>query len=204
MSTDPSTVAGYAAAIMTAVRHDMAHPFAWGKQIPVDVGSYSALHDYCDANGYVMQTMPESIWGDAENDASNELVNAVMDEADRQLRDLAARVSVLTSWAHGDCGGTFTFHERFATGFVLACAECGQHRVVPDDPQKAREAMARFADALITAADAATERTLVVTVSDIAGTVLYAEPVGVDPSGSDDTDAHNAVRDLAYVLNETG
>lgn len=46
--------------IMAAVHEDMQQPFPWGKQIPRDVGSFSALHDYCDANDYLLEYIP---WG---------------------------------------------------------------------------------------------------------------------------------------------
>lgn len=48
----------YADVIMGMIRADMAQPFAWGAQIPADVPDFSALHDYCDANEYMLQGIP--------------------------------------------------------------------------------------------------------------------------------------------------
>ena len=70
----------YADRIMSEIHDDMAGPFPWGKQIPRDVGSFSNVHDYCDANGYL-----DAIPGDISSDAWNDLANAVLDECDRRL-----------------------------------------------------------------------------------------------------------------------
>lgn len=65
------------------VHADMAKPFAWGKQIPRDVPSWSALHDYCDANEYLFRfPMPLD-----QTDVMNRFINRVIDRADEKIRD---------------------------------------------------------------------------------------------------------------------
>jgi len=51
---DRAKVREQAAAIMAEIHDDMRKPFPWGKQIPRNVGSFSALHDYVDANQYLI------------------------------------------------------------------------------------------------------------------------------------------------------
>lgn len=81
----------YADKIMALIHEDMRQPFPWGKQIPRDVGSFSALHDYCDANDYVLETMG-SIALNFDNDVDCELVNAVETEVDKRLAAEAAEI----------------------------------------------------------------------------------------------------------------
>jgi hypothetical protein len=53
-----TTAAEYAEQILAEIHQDMERPFPWGKQIPRDVGSFSCLHDYCDANDYLIDGIP--------------------------------------------------------------------------------------------------------------------------------------------------
>jgi hypothetical protein len=80
-----TNVSEYADKIMAEIHGDMQKPFPWGKQIPRDVGSFSALHDYCDANEYVLEAMGQLALN-FNSDGDNALVNAVMDEVDSRLR----------------------------------------------------------------------------------------------------------------------
>lgn len=45
--------------IMKEIHSDMMQPFPWGKQIPWDVGVFNKLHDYCDANTYLLDFIPQ-------------------------------------------------------------------------------------------------------------------------------------------------
>jgi hypothetical protein len=87
---------------------------------------------------------------------------AAGDESYRdQVEYMAARIhGALFAWAHGDCAGTFTFHERMPAATVFACGTCGQHRVAQDDPQASDRAMAGLAELLTDAADATDVRRL--------------------------------------------
>ena len=91
---DGSDITRLADAIMVRVTDDMLEPFPWGKQIPWDVGSFAGLHDYCDANMYVLDVMhdefpapdsDETLFTDAETAAAN----AVMAEVDARLAAMA-------------------------------------------------------------------------------------------------------------------
>lgn len=76
-----------ASEIIEQIRVDMAQPFAWGKQIPADVESFSALHDYCDANEYLFRfPMPSD-----QTDHTNQLINRVIDKVDAKIRAGALR-----------------------------------------------------------------------------------------------------------------
>lgn len=69
--------------IMTEIRDDMKTPFPWGKQIPRDVASFSELHDYCDANDYLIDAMPmEDVTWDVYVTAGNIVCNLV----DRKIK----------------------------------------------------------------------------------------------------------------------
>lgn len=59
MTTQVKSAGDYADAIMAEIHDDMRAPFHWGKQIPRNVGSFSALHDYCDANMYLIDAVPD-------------------------------------------------------------------------------------------------------------------------------------------------
>lgn len=58
MKPDAATVTRYADALMTEIHDDMREPFPWGKHLPRNVGSFSALHDYLDANCYLLDLVP--------------------------------------------------------------------------------------------------------------------------------------------------
>lgn len=100
---DTAEVNRYADAIMVEIHKDMRDGFPWGgEKIPPDVGSFARLHDYCDANDYVIGALADmgtpahagdqrpdgSELDDAEQvavDAEHAMANAVMDEVDRRL-----------------------------------------------------------------------------------------------------------------------
>lgn len=89
----------YADAIMRAISEDMDNG-----TVPVAVRSFSRLHDYTDANMYVLDAMHDDYpmpdhYGDEyedgskltpedqqTSDAENEMANLVMDEVDRRLQ----------------------------------------------------------------------------------------------------------------------
>lgn len=75
------SVGEYADKIMVMIRADIA-----SGMVPADVGSFSELHDYCDANGYALQAMPEDIVLSFSDEGCSALVNAVLDECDRRIR----------------------------------------------------------------------------------------------------------------------
>lgn len=92
--TTPSAadVMKFADAIMAEIEHDMTEGFPWGKKLPRTVASFSELHDYCDANMYLMNAL-EGVFPrggeDAEvmfSDDEVDLGNAVSNEVDRRLR----------------------------------------------------------------------------------------------------------------------
>lgn len=56
-SEDPGVNAA-ADAIMAEVEKDMTEGFSWGVKMPRDVGSFSAMHDWCDANEYLIDAIP--------------------------------------------------------------------------------------------------------------------------------------------------
>ena len=87
-----STVCQYADAIMVMVDEDIAagKPRC-GKRMPSDVGSFSELHDYRDANMYVLEAMGEVALDFGSDDASA-LVNAVMNEVSARLEARAPAV----------------------------------------------------------------------------------------------------------------
>jgi hypothetical protein len=77
---DTAAVSLYAERIMAMIRED-----AERSQVPRDVASFTALHDYLDANEYLIQA--EVPWGTdpgAGKDGS-EMVNVVCDEVSRRL-----------------------------------------------------------------------------------------------------------------------
>ena len=54
----PEQIAAYADTVIAAIRKDMAEPFPWGDQIPADLPGFADLHEYCDANDYLMEAVP--------------------------------------------------------------------------------------------------------------------------------------------------
>ena len=103
MNGQAEQVSHYADEIMREIHADMGRPFPWGKQIPRDVGSFSNVHDYCDANGYPLDAIP----GDINSDAWSDLTNAVLDECDRRL---AAEALALDSGERCPCGRLARFN----------------------------------------------------------------------------------------------
>jgi hypothetical protein len=70
---------------MAMVREDIERPFPHGKQIPRDVASFTALHDYLDANDYLIQAgVPWGTDPGAGEDGA-EMINAVCAEVSRRL-----------------------------------------------------------------------------------------------------------------------
>src|SRR5215472_7542234 len=108
---DEAKISEYAGKVMEEIHRDMQQPFPWGKQIPRNVGSFSALHDYCDANEYLLAIEPGDNVPECDCPASRDsrlyhsescmtqtleyraaydewmnVLNAVSDEVDRRLR----------------------------------------------------------------------------------------------------------------------
>lgn len=83
-------IIGFADKIMTMIDEDIAT----GK-VPADVASFSALHDYVDANMYVIDALEGAFPRGDENaevmtsDAEVDMSNAVMTEVDNRLADRA-------------------------------------------------------------------------------------------------------------------
>ncbi len=81
---DTAAVSRYADQIMAMIREDM-RPFPDGKQVPPDVANFTALHDYLDANDYLIQAgVP---WGTdpGAGEEGAEMANAVCAEVSRRL-----------------------------------------------------------------------------------------------------------------------
>lgn len=81
---DAQRVQSYADKIMAMVGSDIAAGI-----VPAAVASFSALHDYVDANEYVLQAMP-GIADDFASESAAELCNAVTGEVDRRLSERSA------------------------------------------------------------------------------------------------------------------
>jgi hypothetical protein len=60
-TTDPAKLAGYADAIMKAVHEDISEEIesSSGRVMPKYPGSFSALHEYTDANMYLIDFVPQ-------------------------------------------------------------------------------------------------------------------------------------------------
>lgn len=58
---DPTDPAPFAAAILAEIHNDMRERFPWGKQIPRNVGTFGHLHDYCDANCYLIDLVSDPV-----------------------------------------------------------------------------------------------------------------------------------------------
>lgn len=80
----------YADLILEQIHQDMKTPFPHGKQIPPDVGSFSALHDYCDANTYLLDFIPRDDF--PSWDHYMEICNNVSDLVDKALKDEADHI----------------------------------------------------------------------------------------------------------------
>lgn len=100
-----STVEQYADAMMVAITDDMLQPFPHGKWIPWNVGSFSALHDYCDANEYLPDVMGEVALNFSDDD-DNAMVNRVLDEVAKRLAKMALNGDKAIA-----CGCDHGFHE---------------------------------------------------------------------------------------------
>ena len=130
-----TTTSQYADKIMTKIHEDMNQPFPWGKQIPRDVGSFSELHDYCDANCYLLDLIPQGENG--MDDTWTELVNAVSAEVDKRLA--AEAVALGTGQQCGECGRLTRFNGGHGHGHWIhlddgthqcwACQFCTVHLV---------------------------------------------------------------------------
>lgn len=82
---DTAAVSRYADRIMAMVREDMERPFPPGEQVPRDIASFAALHDYLDANDYLIQAgVPWGTDPGAGQDGA-EMINAVCAEVSRRL-----------------------------------------------------------------------------------------------------------------------
>jgi hypothetical protein len=82
---DTAEVSCYADRIMAMVREDIERPFPHSTQVPHDVASFASLHDYLDANDYLIQAgVP---WGTdpGAGEDGTEMVNAVCAEVSRRL-----------------------------------------------------------------------------------------------------------------------
>lgn len=115
-------VSEYADKIMAEIHSDMGQPFPWGKQIPRDVGSFSGVHDYCDANCYL-----ELIPGDISSEAWSELANAVLGECDRRL---AAEAVELGTGEKCSCGRLARFNGGHGHGHWVHLDD-GSHQCQP-------------------------------------------------------------------------
>jgi hypothetical protein len=82
---DTAAVSRYADRIIAMVHEDMEQRSQDGKQVPRDVASFAALHDYLDANDYLDQAgVPWGTDPGAGEDGA-EMVNAVCAEVSRRL-----------------------------------------------------------------------------------------------------------------------
>ena len=88
-------ITGWALQIMNEIRSDMREPFPWGKQIPRNVGSFSLLHDYCDAN-MLLETDPALMaLAVSGSDDDMAVVNAVLNVVNAFLAAEAKQISDL-------------------------------------------------------------------------------------------------------------
>jgi hypothetical protein len=94
------TVDQWADVIMADILADMRQPFPWGKQIPEDVPGFSELHDYCDANVYLLNRMGDGIAiyeDEADAERITRTVNAITDEISRRLAERAKTTRTQTA-----------------------------------------------------------------------------------------------------------
>jgi hypothetical protein len=89
-STD---VTRWAGVLMAEIHNDMREPFPWGKQIPRNVGSFSLLHDYCDANMLLDADPALMDLATSGSDDGMTVVNAVLDEVNARLAAEAKQIS---------------------------------------------------------------------------------------------------------------
>ena len=126
----------WADAIYAEIHHDMTSDYvnSEGKPIPADVGTFSELQDYVDANEYLLSEVPQ---GDLSWDDYTELLNEVSNAADVLLR---ADALALNSGARCSCGRLTRFdggagaghyvhiddlsHQCDACQFCLYCPRC--------------------------------------------------------------------------------
>jgi len=114
-----NTVTGYADKIMALVHRDMADGL-----MPRDVGSFSGLHDYCDANMYALDVIPEEIVLNFEDEDTTALVNAVLDECDRRL---AVEAVALGTGEQCKCGRLSRFNGGSAARGHVVHIDDGSH-----------------------------------------------------------------------------
>ena len=90
-------ITGWALQIMNEIHGDMREPFPWGKQIPRNVGAFSLLHDYCDAN--MLLDVDPALMGLATSGSDDDMavvnaalnvVNALLAHEAKQISDLLA------------------------------------------------------------------------------------------------------------------
>jgi hypothetical protein len=85
MELSQAQISALADKVMAEIHKDMRKPFPWGKQIPRNIGSFSGLHDYCDANEYLIDVLkvlatPEHYGDeDAEGNKLDEATQAAVD-----------------------------------------------------------------------------------------------------------------------------
>ena len=117
--TAPQDEAAYADKMMGLIHEDMA-----GGLIPRDVGSFSGLHDYCDANMYTLEVIPEEIVLNYNDEGDNALVNAVLDECDRRL---AREAVALGTGEQCSCGRLARFNGGSAARGHFVHIDDGSH-----------------------------------------------------------------------------
>jgi hypothetical protein len=83
---DAAAVSSYADRIMVMIREDVERPFPHGKRVPRDIASFTALHDYLDANDYLIQADVPWGTGPGAGEDGAEMINAVCAEVSRRLQ----------------------------------------------------------------------------------------------------------------------
>jgi len=146
----------YAGEIMIEIHDTMSSDWrnSKGERMPADVGSFSGLHDYCDANMYLLDGIPyepascdcdaqtrlhDGFGSDHEDgcavyvawNAYMELCNEVSDEIDRRLR---AEALALNTGERCKCGRLVRFNSsNDGSGHHVAHIDDLSHACEPCD-----------------------------------------------------------------------
>jgi hypothetical protein len=87
------TAQEYADIILAEIHHDMNTPFPWGGTIPRDVGSFSRLHDFVDANMYVADAVDADWEADHPGVDPYDEDDSIRRSGDQQYADLVNEVT---------------------------------------------------------------------------------------------------------------
>jgi hypothetical protein len=105
----------YATRVLAMIHADMDSPHTEGfKDIPRDVGSFSALHDYRDANMWVLDAMGDLGLPGEDDDTGHDLVNNVIERVHQMLvqeaRLLTRKIQVVVSYPDSEAKDASRIH----------------------------------------------------------------------------------------------